>query len=137
MTNYNHYISISTVSMVTKHGRMVIFLDGFLLIKSHDPLIKWRRERFPPLKPHDSLIMWPTRGHATIWKNYMKVLRRMLLNLAGCWLHANAYISRHWLHVNFCDIVGSLQVISDLIFITFLIRHGSQKQRFGKKVCLY
>ena len=32
------------VTMVTKLGRMVTYLDGILPLKSHDPLITWSSE---------------------------------------------------------------------------------------------
>ena len=35
----NHYISITTVPMTTKHGSMETYLDGLLPIKAHDMLI--------------------------------------------------------------------------------------------------
>ena len=38
VTNKNHYISTTRVPMVTKFGSMVTCLDGFLPIKSKDPL---------------------------------------------------------------------------------------------------
>ena len=38
-TNKNHYISTTRVSMATKLGMMVTYLDGPLPIKSHDPFI--------------------------------------------------------------------------------------------------
>ena len=46
--------------MVTKHGRMVIFLDGFLLIKSHDPLIKWPCKFMWQTETIVSLLPWQT-----------------------------------------------------------------------------
>ena len=36
-----HYISTIRVHMVTKFGRMVIYLAGLLPVKSNDPLITW------------------------------------------------------------------------------------------------
>ena len=39
VANENHHISITRVSMVTKLGRMIASLDGFLPIMLHDPLI--------------------------------------------------------------------------------------------------
>ena len=37
----NHYISTIRVSMFTKLGRMVIYLDGLVPITTHDCLITW------------------------------------------------------------------------------------------------
>ena len=39
LINWNHYISTTIVFMVIKLGRMMIYLVGFLAIKSHDFLI--------------------------------------------------------------------------------------------------
>ena len=41
MTNKNHYICTIRVSMATKLGGMMTYLDGLLPIKSDDPLITW------------------------------------------------------------------------------------------------
>ena len=41
MANLNHYISTIRAPMAIKLGRMVTYLDGYLLIKSHYPLIAW------------------------------------------------------------------------------------------------
>ena len=39
LTNQTHCISTTRMSMATKLGRMVTYLDDLLPIKSHDPLI--------------------------------------------------------------------------------------------------
>ena len=41
VANKIHHISITRVSMATKIGRIITFLDGLLPIVSHDPLITW------------------------------------------------------------------------------------------------
>ena len=41
ITNKNHYISITIVSIATKSGRMMTSSDGHLSITSHEPLITW------------------------------------------------------------------------------------------------
>ena len=41
VANKNHYISITSVSMATKLGKMIVSLDGLLPIMSHDSLITW------------------------------------------------------------------------------------------------
>ena len=40
----NHFISGSVVTMANKLGRMVIYFESLLSIKSHDPLLKWSGE---------------------------------------------------------------------------------------------
>ena len=44
VTNKNHHISVTRVSMATKLGRMIPSLDGLLPIMLHDPLITWPSE---------------------------------------------------------------------------------------------
>ena len=44
VTNKNHHISITRVSIATKLGRMIASLVGLLPIMSHDPLITWHWE---------------------------------------------------------------------------------------------
>ena len=44
VTNENHYIFPTRVSMATKRGRMITYLDGLLPIKSLDSLITWSCE---------------------------------------------------------------------------------------------
>ena len=39
-----HYISTTRMLTANTHGRIVIFLNGFLPIKSHEPLITWSWE---------------------------------------------------------------------------------------------
>ena len=41
VTNKNHFISTSRVSMATKFGRMVTYLDGLLPIRSYNSVILW------------------------------------------------------------------------------------------------
>ena len=41
LTNENHCISTSKVLMTTILDRMIIYFDGLLPVKSHDPLITW------------------------------------------------------------------------------------------------
>ena len=44
VANRSPHISITRLSMATKLGRMIAFLDGLLPIMSHDPLITWSCE---------------------------------------------------------------------------------------------
>ena len=44
VTNKNHYISTTRVSMATKLGGMIASLDELQPIISHDPLITWSCE---------------------------------------------------------------------------------------------
>ena len=56
--NLIHYISTSTTTMATKHGKVVTYCERFPLIKPHDPLITWSYELmwlieyiiFPPVE---------------------------------------------------------------------------------------
>ena len=88
VTNWNHCISTTTISMGTKLAMMVIYLDRFLIIKSYKALIMWScKIRFQtkiiisllqeclwqpnfgrmiaflhdllPIMLHDPLIIWP------------------------------------------------------------------------------
>ena len=44
VTNYNNYTSPTKVPMTTKLGSIVTYLEGLLLIKPHDAMIRWSRE---------------------------------------------------------------------------------------------
>ena len=52
VTQQNHYIFTNTLPMITKLDRMVIYLDGLLFIKSHDPLIMWSHKIYCQIKNH-------------------------------------------------------------------------------------
>ena len=39
--NWNHYIFTTTVLVTTKLDRLLTYLEGFLSMESHDPLITW------------------------------------------------------------------------------------------------
>ena len=70
VTNWNHYISTTRVSIAAKLGRMITYFDGLLPIKSFDPLITWPYEMTWQTKSIISPIpqcLWPP-------------------NLVGCWL---------------------------------------------------
>ena len=44
LTNENFYICTTRVSMATKLGRMITYLDGLLATEAHDPFITWSCE---------------------------------------------------------------------------------------------
>ena len=83
VTNENHYISSTRVPMATKLSRMIIYLDGFLSIKSFDPLISWPSE-----------ITWQNKN--------IKRISPMLQclwppNLVGWWFTSRSYQYSYYL----------------------------------------
>ena len=70
VTNENHYISTTRVTIATKLGRMITYFDGLLPITSHDTLISLSCE-----------ITWQT-------KTIIFPIPQCLWppNLVGCWL---------------------------------------------------
>ena len=70
MTNWNHYISNTTMPMSDKFGRLVTDLEGLVRIMLPDPFVTWSCK-----------IMWQTK---TIISPPPQCL--WLLNMAGWWL---------------------------------------------------
>ena len=77
MANKNYHISITRVSLATKLGRMITFLDGLLPIMSHDSLITWPCEIRGSLKGGASTHKRLSR-HRIHWKNSTRLGFRWL-----------------------------------------------------------
>ena len=74
VTNWNHYISTTTVLVATKHGRMITHLDGLLFIKYLDHLILWSSEVTWPSKTIISTMAVPMTTKLDRMQTYLEWL---------------------------------------------------------------
>ena len=69
---YNHK-SLWSYGLARSHDKLnpLYFSTTIMPIDTKLNKMTTSRERLPPLKQHDPLIMWPTWGHMAIWKIFI------------------------------------------------------------------
>ena len=94
VTNENHCITITTVPMATKLGRMVTYLERFQHIKLHNPLTMW------PCK-----ITWQTKNIISLLTNCLwpPKLAEWWLTLRGSFPYGHMTLNKVVFVVDFCD----------------------------------
>ena len=86
VTKKAHYISTTRVPMATKLGRMVIYLDGILSLKSKNPLITWSCHITWQTKTIISpLLQWPWPPNVVAWWLTLKDSYRLVTRSFNVW----------------------------------------------------
>ena len=99
-TNYNHYIFTTTVSMATKLGGMVIYLERLLIIKLYKDLITWLIK-----------ITWQAKTRISLLWQYL-----WPLNLARWWHTMKSFLSKSYMNFQSRGFVKSRDILNALHF---------------------
>ena len=81
------------------------------LQKTHKYQTEWKlmtyRDRQPPLKPHDSMIMWSTWGYVTVWKIHIFSFTRLITTKhRNYWVIGGGSIRKClFFHLTWCEIL--------------------------------